>query len=152
VISSISLVFHLDIVIGDEAGVERIRGHRRRCHAAPESAIGGQHLIRRVLGIGFREKPVSNQKSFLPRPMPELMGLSANPKGHNRPDSTTEAVGCIFAEASWKYWIGTILLGLELTNLRAERRTIEDTIEDWWVDLNLLDLAAVGVANLRFRT
>ena len=71
---------------------------------------------------------------------------------HNRPDSTTEAVGCIFAEASWKYWIGTILLGLELTNLRAERRTIEDSIEDWWVDLNLLDLAAVGVANLRFRT
>jgi hypothetical protein len=80
------------------------------------------------------------------------MGLSANPKGHNRPDSTTEVVGCIFAEASWKYWIGTILLGLELTNLRAERRTIEDSIEDWWVDLNLLDLAAVGVANLRFRT
>jgi hypothetical protein len=78
--------------------------------------------------------------------------FSANPKGHNRPDSTTEAVGCIFAEASWKYWIGTILLGLELTNLRAERRTIEDSIEDWWVDLNLLDLAAVGVANLRFRT
>ena len=84
--------------------------------------------------------------------MPELMGLSANPKGHNRPDSTTEAVGCIFAEASWKYWIGTILLGLELTNLRAERRTIEDSIEDWWGDLNLLDLAAVGVANLRFGT
>ena len=84
--------------------------------------------------------------------MPELMGLSANPKGHNHPDSTTEAVGCIFAEASRKYWIGTILLGLELTNLRAERRTIEDSIEDWWVDLNLLDLAAVGVANLRFRT
>ena len=44
------------------------------------------------------------------------------------------------------------MLGLELTNLRAERRTIEDSIEDWWVDLNLLDLAAVGVANLRFRT
>ena len=84
--------------------------------------------------------------------MPELMGLPANPKGHNRPDSTTEAVGCIFAGASWKYWIGTIVLGLELTNLRAERRTIEDSIEDWWVDLNLLDLAAVGVANLRFRT
>ena len=63
-----------------------------------------------------------------------------------------EAVGCIFAEASWKYWIGTILLGLELTNLRAERRTVEDSIEDWWGDLNLLDLAAVGVANFRFRT
>jgi hypothetical protein len=61
-------------------------------------------------------------------------------------------LGVFFAEASWKYWIGTILLGLELTNLRAERRTIEDSIEDWWVDLNLLDLAAVGVANLRFRT
>ena len=44
------------------------------------------------------------------------------------------------------------MLGLELTNLRAERRTIEDSIEDWWVDLNLLDLAAVGVANLRFGT
>jgi len=47
----------------------------------------------------------------------------------------------------WNY-----LAELELTNLRAERRTIEDSIEDWWVDLNLLDLAAVGVANLRFRT
>lgn len=105
---------------------------------------------------GFRKMTfgplLSFRKSRLPRLMPELMGLSANPKGHNRPDSTTEAVGCIFAEASWKYWIGTILLGLELTNLRAERRTIEDSIEDWWVDLNLLDLAAVGVANLRFRT
>jgi hypothetical protein len=39
VISSISLVFHLHIVIGDEAGVERIRGHRRGCHAAAEMAI-----------------------------------------------------------------------------------------------------------------
>jgi hypothetical protein len=36
VISSVSLVFHLHIVMGDEAGVERIRGHRRRCHAAAE--------------------------------------------------------------------------------------------------------------------
>lgn len=39
VISSISLVFHLHIVMGDEAGVERIREHRRRSHAAAESAI-----------------------------------------------------------------------------------------------------------------
>ena len=84
--------------------------------------------------------------------MPELMGLSANPKGHNRPDSTTEAVGCIFAEASWKYWIGTILLGLELTNLRVERRTIEDSIEDWWININLLDPASARVAHRRFRT
>jgi hypothetical protein len=36
VISSISLVFHVYIVMGDEAGVERIRGHRRRCHAAAD--------------------------------------------------------------------------------------------------------------------
>jgi hypothetical protein len=36
VISSISLVFHLHIVMGDEAGVECICGHRRRCHAAAD--------------------------------------------------------------------------------------------------------------------
>jgi len=102
-----------------------------------------QGILRGLRGESGRRNPVLESSSLL---------VSANPKGQNHRGSTMEAVGCIFAEASWKYWIGTILLGLELTNLRAERGTVEDSIEDWWGDLNLLDLAAVGVANLRFRT
>jgi hypothetical protein len=123
----------------------------------PNGFVDSRELINQVYGESCSRKLARPKIPLYENPVYQDLCLnswdfSANPKRHNRPDSTTEAVGCIFAEASWKYWIGTILLGLELTNLRAERRTIEDSIEDWWVDLNLLDLAAIGVANLRFRT
>lgn len=61
VVSSISLVFHPHIVNGREAGVERIRKNRRRCHAAAESIWLPTPDASRF-GIGFREKPVSVHK------------------------------------------------------------------------------------------
>lgn len=51
-----------------------------------------------------------------------------------------------------EYWTGTILLGQNSLICQMGRLTIEDAIENWWIDLNLFDLAAVVGAHLRFRT
>jgi hypothetical protein len=84
--------------------------------------------------------------------MPELMGLSATPKVTSARIALRRRLGVSSLKPHGNTGLELSCWDLELTNLRAERRTIEDSIEDWRGDLNLLDLAAVGVANLRFRT
>jgi len=54
--------------MGEEAGVERIRGHRRRCHAAAESAMwlptpDTSRWESGLLGKAVTENPVSQAES-----------------------------------------------------------------------------------------